>query len=168
MCAVASVQIDDDVKICRFLHEKRAALDAIELLNIFAKHKGMSFDVESNEDASTSDPDQSQPQPSGQQQPQHQQQQQHHPKYQQQQQHRLGQQQGSSAEVTSQQPSSSGLKWPGTVAMSTIDADSNTCYIDPLDCSTGGSDDNKHGGDKQAHLVTCPLSGQQQMQHNDI
>lgn len=34
----------------RFLHEKRAALDAVELLNIFAKHKGTSLDFELDDD----------------------------------------------------------------------------------------------------------------------
>lgn len=29
----------------RFLHEKREALDAIELLKLFAKHKGMNIDL---------------------------------------------------------------------------------------------------------------------------
>lgn len=36
----------------RFLHEKREALDAIELLKLFAKHKGLSIEIAADEDAS--------------------------------------------------------------------------------------------------------------------
>lgn len=34
----------------RFLHEKREALDAIELLKLFAKHKGISIEIATEED----------------------------------------------------------------------------------------------------------------------
>lgn len=33
------------INMNRFLHEKREALDAIELLKLFAKHKGISVDI---------------------------------------------------------------------------------------------------------------------------
>lgn len=34
----------------RFLHEKREALDAIELLKMFASHKGISIEIATEED----------------------------------------------------------------------------------------------------------------------
>lgn len=50
----------------RFLHEKREALDAIELLKLFAKHKGISVDI--SHDMKTNDfcnpPSPSEPEPS--------------------------------------------------------------------------------------------------------
>lgn len=49
----------------RFLHEKREALDAIELLKLFAKHKGISVDI--SHDVKTNDfcnfPSPSEPEP---------------------------------------------------------------------------------------------------------
>lgn len=38
-------------KINRFLHEKREALDAIELLKLFAKHKGLSIEIAADADS---------------------------------------------------------------------------------------------------------------------
>lgn len=37
-------------RINRFLHEKREALDAIELLKLFAKHKGISIEIAADAD----------------------------------------------------------------------------------------------------------------------
>lgn len=140
--------------IYRFLHEKREALDAIELLKIFAKHKGVSFDVEPNE---TTPSDPTQPQK---------------PQQQQQQQRELTEQQPHqqsllSNEVTSQQPSSSGCKWPGN--KSVIDTASMADNSgSPFDYDADSNDDNRVAKQEQQHLATCPMSGQQQIQNNDI
>lgn len=41
------------MQLSRFLHEKREALDAIELLKLFAKHKGISIEIAADADTPT-------------------------------------------------------------------------------------------------------------------
>lgn len=41
----------DNVKWNRFLHERREAIDAIELLNLLAKKRGLSIEMTANDDA---------------------------------------------------------------------------------------------------------------------
>lgn len=41
---------NDFIKTYRFLHEKREALDAIELLKLFAKHRGISIGIAADSD----------------------------------------------------------------------------------------------------------------------